>query len=596
MTTDGGVCEEGRKLLYNLLRGSNLAFRYQRLGCDVCNKVFKEAPRDVRYEPDALDNLVEHLRGKEHGKAARSLTRDCIQIYTTYDNAEILFNHRLGWVPGHVHAPLDWTVWQKTVDAREWSCGRPPLRWQGPNDEWGTASTASVDVPTDGAGARAAAAASASAASSEALVCTSAVIPKAAVSQEREGEHDLSQVVVNLINVGVNYGKNVLRLESRMFHWEGIRRCVQHLTRERGLKVIGVIFREWKGLDGCPDQLREVLGIPQDIRDTCVIQEVDRVGIRSADDEVVIRMARVRRCFFVDNDLYRDFEHDHPNPEIRHFLKNSKDHLHMRYFFDVERGDFAIFDGPTTVSLGGGVSSSGGRARSGEPPRSHSARREAPAAAAGTAAPAASHAVPSSTRVAAAGGASEGYPAPRQPWLAFVPEASWGSGKWLKCLLCDRWASDFDQRSGQTDTTNYRGLHGDLSEGNQKDHAKKVANWPVWACAVQTKRDKYHPARSTVPAQPSVGPVNHALRAAQGPAAAARSLPHGAAFCTATGPPSAEARRLAAAAAEGRAAAAAAAEGRTATALAGTSLEERRGQALAAAERRAAQAEGRLLH
>lgn len=259
--------------------------------------------------------------------------------------------------------------------------------------------------------------------------------------QESSGEFDRAQVVVNFNNVGTNYGKTVLHLEegNSMFHWEGVRRCVRYLTSRLGLRVIGVIFQEWRAWDGPPGQLCEVRGIPEDIRNMCaVIAETPRINMshqRSADDEMTIKMAFKRRCMMLDNDNYRDWAEHHPDPEIRDFLNSCRDVLHMKYYFDPELGCFETLDGTVRASNGGRAPSSG------RPSRPPSGQRPAPAAAA-PAAPAAAASAPagdegrrrtrhrrrsrSNSLAAEAGAEHEAAPSrPPGTW-----DTSWPSGAW----------------------------------------------------------------------------------------------------------------------------------------------------------------------
>ncbi|CAK0803303.1 unnamed protein product [Prorocentrum cordatum] len=92
---------------------------------------------------------------------------------------------------------------------------------------------------------------------------------------DNEGRpYDFSQVVVNFINVGINFGKKFAKPEWKCsgktpFHWEGVRRCVGHLADELGYRVIGVISRRnWRGLDDL-ESPRTVEGVPADIRPKC---------------------------------------------------------------------------------------------------------------------------------------------------------------------------------------------------------------------------------------------------------------------------------------------------------------------------------------
>ena len=73
---------------------------------------------------------------------------------------------------------------------------------------------------------------------------------------DNEGRpYDLERVVVNFANVGATFGVRVLkRVKDRdyLFDYEGVRRCVRHLTQKRGLRVIGVIFENFHGAGEWP--------------------------------------------------------------------------------------------------------------------------------------------------------------------------------------------------------------------------------------------------------------------------------------------------------------------------------------------------------
>eukprot|EP00440_Ansanella_granifera_P063386 gb/GFBE01068729.1/.p1 GENE.gb/GFBE01068729.1/~~gb/GFBE01068729.1/.p1 ORF type:complete len:526 (+),score=124.15 gb/GFBE01068729.1/:1-1578(+) len=161
-------------------------------------------------------------------------------------------------------------------------------------------------------------------------------------------------VVVNFTNVGIRFGKTFLQDRGRpgsapQFHWEGVRRCVRYLTERRGLRVIGVAFENWRGLDGEVSLLAStVSGVPDDIRAKCAtVQEVPRLcgeHQRSADDEITIKCAYHRNCFFLDNDNYKDWKEVMPDPVVRAWL-NARPELHLRYYFDSGLGMFELIDG-----------------------------------------------------------------------------------------------------------------------------------------------------------------------------------------------------------------------------------------------------------
>lgn len=85
------------------------------------------------------------------------------------------------------------------------------------------------------------------------------------------------------------------------------------------------------------------------------------------------------------------------------------------------------------------------------------------------------------------------YPPPTQPWLAWVCETPDGGGKYLRCLLCDKWVQDFDHSNGDFNTAEYSGNHGNLGRGNQKDHGRKLENFSWYQADIEQQRAKYHP-------------------------------------------------------------------------------------------------------
>eukprot|EP00929_Paragymnodinium_shiwhaense_P016465 TRINITY_DN124841_c0_g1_i1.p1 TRINITY_DN124841_c0_g1~~TRINITY_DN124841_c0_g1_i1.p1 ORF type:complete len:713 (-),score=188.87 TRINITY_DN124841_c0_g1_i1:96-2234(-) len=164
-------------------------------------------------------------------------------------------------------------------------------------------------------------------------------------------EIDMRRVVVNFMNVGTTYGRDVLKKEkgqSRMlFHWDGVRKCVAHLIQKKKMKVVGVIWKDFKGLDG-NDEL--VAGVPEDIRARCEhVEETQRhtgEHHKSADDEVTIKCAFRRRCRLMDNDNYRDWlAGGMVDEEVRQWLEANKEKVHWKFYFDSQLGVFDTIDG-----------------------------------------------------------------------------------------------------------------------------------------------------------------------------------------------------------------------------------------------------------
>eukprot|EP00929_Paragymnodinium_shiwhaense_P052592 TRINITY_DN26346_c0_g2_i1.p1 TRINITY_DN26346_c0_g2~~TRINITY_DN26346_c0_g2_i1.p1 ORF type:complete len:1272 (-),score=312.62 TRINITY_DN26346_c0_g2_i1:463-4278(-) len=167
--------------------------------------------------------------------------------------------------------------------------------------------------------------------------------------------YDVSMVVVNFANVGATYAKKVLAKDlkkgDRLFDWEGVRKCIKHLTEELGMKVHGVCFENFVG----PDNGRMSHSIPADIRSMCSsVQEAPRITgkqHKSADDEMTIKCAFRRNCLFLDNDNYRDWLMELRNVKIRRWLGDCQDMLQMRYYFDSELGTFDTLDGNIPMAL-----------------------------------------------------------------------------------------------------------------------------------------------------------------------------------------------------------------------------------------------------
>ena len=160
---------------------------------------------------------------------------------------------------------------------------------------------------------------------------------------------DLERVVVNFANVGATYGSRVLKKDkqrnSYLFDYEGVRRCVRHLTQKRKLRVIGVIFENFHG----DENGREVFQVPPDISAMCESIELTPrlLGQRhkSADDEMTIKCAYRRNCRFLDNDNYQDWRNYLADEAVRTWLLHCQEFLQMKFYFDSGLGDFDILEG-----------------------------------------------------------------------------------------------------------------------------------------------------------------------------------------------------------------------------------------------------------
>lgn len=99
------------------------------------------------------------------------------------------------------------------------------------------------------------------------------------------------------------------------------------------------------------------------------------------------------------------------------------------------------------------------------------------------------------------------YPEPKEPWLAWVPCEDCGDGRYLKCLLCNKWAVDFEG----TDTAFYKGQHSRLSVKNQKNHYKKMRNLKMYMSdhafwsELLAERAQWHPPQQSQAVAPRSG-------------------------------------------------------------------------------------------
>lgn len=167
---------------------------------------------------------------------------------------------------------------------------------------------------------------------------------------------DFGHVVVNFANVGSTYGERVLKRNraknERMFDYEGVRRCVRHLTRRLGLAVIGVCYENYKGVRESGGQDWHV---PNDIASMCESVEltprIKGQHHKSADDEMTIKCAYRRNCRFLDNDNYSDWKASMRDGIVRTWLETCQDLLQMRYYFDAGLGEFDTLDGNMPVAM-----------------------------------------------------------------------------------------------------------------------------------------------------------------------------------------------------------------------------------------------------
>lgn len=174
-------------------------------------------------------------------------------------------------------------------------------------------------------------------------------VPNGPQAVDNEGRpYDLDRVVVNFANVGATYGDRVLKRvkgKDYLFDYEGVRRCVSHLTQKLGLRVIGVIFENFHGAENG----REVNQVPGDISAMCESIELTPrlLGHRHkcADDEMTIKCAYRRNCRFLDNDNYQDWRSNLADGAVRAWLLHCQEFLQMKFYFDSGLGEFDVLEG-----------------------------------------------------------------------------------------------------------------------------------------------------------------------------------------------------------------------------------------------------------
>lgn len=161
-------------------------------------------------------------------------------------------------------------------------------------------------------------------------------------------QYDLTRVVVNLVNVGVTYGKRVEGKDpsrGTAFSWQGVRKCVNYLHDELNMLVIGIIWENFTAPGSAPDEISVPYDIRKKMETTILTPRVTGTHHKSADDEMTIKVAYRRNCKFLDNDNYRDWLVSMKDTKTGIWLQHSQEVLHMRYFFDSGTGDFDTLDG-----------------------------------------------------------------------------------------------------------------------------------------------------------------------------------------------------------------------------------------------------------
>ena len=162
--------------------------------------------------------------------------------------------------------------------------------------------------------------------------------------------YNLECVVVNFVNVGMTYGRVVEKKTERLFSWCGVRNCVDHLVNMRNLRVTGVIWEQFA--------VGSQQGVPDDILRMCesveymprFAEEIYGTRFRGADDEMTIKLAYRRNCWFLDNDNYRDWHEHICDLSVARWLRSNHQCLSMKYFFDSQTGSFDTLDGIVSTS------------------------------------------------------------------------------------------------------------------------------------------------------------------------------------------------------------------------------------------------------
>ena len=162
--------------------------------------------------------------------------------------------------------------------------------------------------------------------------------------------YNLKSVVVNFVNVGMTYGQVVEKKTTAKFSWRGVRNCVEHLVNVRKLRVVGVVWEHFTAgsQSGVPD---DILGMCDAVEYTPRFAE-DIFGrrFRTADDEMTIKLAYRRNCWFLDNDNYKDWHENICDVNVALWLRCNHKLLSMKYFFDSQTGTFDTFDGVVSMA------------------------------------------------------------------------------------------------------------------------------------------------------------------------------------------------------------------------------------------------------
>ena len=163
-----------------------------------------------------------------------------------------------------------------------------------------------------------------------------------------------------------------------LFDYEGVRRCVHHLSYKLKLSVVGVVFENQKAIDNNGAVITQV---PEDIAAMCRnIEEAPRIADpkhKSADDEMTIKCAHMRNCRILDGDNCRDWKKSLLGTDIGVWLVKCQQVVQMRYFFDSEFGVFSMLEGdvPATATTASNTLRPSGRGLANETPAPYGCSR-----------------------------------------------------------------------------------------------------------------------------------------------------------------------------------------------------------------------------
>jgi hypothetical protein len=152
-------------------------------------------------------------------------------------------------------------------------------------------------------------------------------------------------VVVNFANVGITYGKRILKRDKTrgqtLMDYEGVRRCLQHLTEKSCLKVIGVVYEDFKAVNASG---QPCWSPPEDITAMCEsIKQTPRAT--GSQRTTILKCAYDRNCRFLDNDDYMDWLDEMSSEDIRRWFESNQEFLQMGFYFDMGLGTFDTIDG-----------------------------------------------------------------------------------------------------------------------------------------------------------------------------------------------------------------------------------------------------------